>query len=108
MLSGYRIMWMIVMFDLPVITKAQRKDANHFRLSLLDMGYLKCQLSIYAKVCTSKEQAAVQVRQIKSILPPKGDVDILMITDAQFQRIICFQERRNTSPKNQPKQLELF
>lgn len=101
-------MWMIVMFDLPVLTKMQRNDANHFRLSLLDMGYLKCQLSIYAKVCTSQEQAAVQVRRIRNILPPQGSVDILMITDSQFKRIICFQERRNISPKNQPQQLELF
>mgnify|MGYP006188163337 CR=1 FL=1 len=25
MLSGYRLMWMIVMFDLPVVEKAERK-----------------------------------------------------------------------------------
>lgn len=31
-------MWMIVMFDLPVVLKAERKAATDFRNALLDMG----------------------------------------------------------------------
>ena len=108
MLTGYRIMWMIVMFDLPVLTKAQRKAANGFRLSLLDMGFVKCQLSVYAKVCSGKEHISSMVRKVRSALPPHGSVDILSITDAQFKKIISFQERRNVGRKNQPRQLELF
>ena len=39
MLSGYRIMWMVLMFDLPVTTKSQRKAAAKFRQWLLDEGW---------------------------------------------------------------------
>lgn len=39
MLSGYRLMWMIVMFDLPVLEKAERVAAAKFRYTLLDMGF---------------------------------------------------------------------
>ena len=39
MLSGYRLMWMIVMFDLPVVEKAERKAATEFRNALLDLGW---------------------------------------------------------------------
>ena len=38
-LSGYRIMWVFVLFDLPVGTKKERKAATRFRHSLLDLGF---------------------------------------------------------------------
>ena len=56
MLSGYRLMWLIVMFDLPVTTKLERKAASDFRLALLDMGFLRSQYSVYAKFCSSYAQ----------------------------------------------------
>jgi CRISPR-associated protein Cas2 len=36
LLSGYRLMWVMVLFDLPVMTKAERKAATKFRHFLLD------------------------------------------------------------------------
>ena len=42
-------MWLLVMFDLPVKTKGQRKLANGYRHSLLDMGFDRLQLSVYCK-----------------------------------------------------------
>ena len=39
MLSGYRLMWVVVMFDLPVVAKAERKAATEFRNGLLDAGF---------------------------------------------------------------------
>lgn len=35
-LSGYRLMWIFVMFDLPVGTRKQMRDAAKFREFLLD------------------------------------------------------------------------
>ena len=55
-LSGYRIMWLFVLFDLPVGTKKERKAATKFRLSLLDMGFEMSQFSVYLKFCAGKEQ----------------------------------------------------
>ena len=46
------------MFDLPVLTKQERKDANRFRKFLLDQGFDMCQLSVYLRFCAGKEQAA--------------------------------------------------
>lgn len=39
MISGYRLMWLMVMFDLPVQTKKDRKLASKFRNDLLDLGF---------------------------------------------------------------------
>lgn len=56
MLSSYRIMWMIVMFDLPVVEKAERRAATEFRNSLLDLGFEMSQFSVYMRFCTSAAQ----------------------------------------------------
>ena len=38
-LCGYRLMWVLVMFDLPVETPEERKVASGFRNDLLDLGF---------------------------------------------------------------------
>ena len=45
-LNGYSIMWLYVMFDLPVETKAQRKAAAGFRKDLLKDGFSMHQFSV--------------------------------------------------------------
>lgn len=54
-LSGYRLMWILVMFDLPTDTKPQRKAAGDFRNFLLDEGFERSQFSIYARFINGKE-----------------------------------------------------
>ena len=58
-LSGYRLMWMMVLFDLPVLTKKERKAATKFRKFLLDQGFEMSQFSVYMRFCAGKEQAEV-------------------------------------------------
>ncbi|WP_290387130.1 CRISPR-associated endonuclease Cas2, partial [uncultured Muribaculum sp.] len=48
-LNQYKIMWVIVFFDLPVETKKQRKDYSDFRKRLLSDGFTMFQLSIYVR-----------------------------------------------------------
>ena len=60
MLSGYRLMWVVVMFDLPVIEKAERKAATAFRNSLLDMGFAMSQFSVEG--LAEFKTTAVQIR----------------------------------------------
>ena len=38
--SPFRMGWILVMFDLPVLTDTERKTASRFRKDLLDGGYL--------------------------------------------------------------------
>ncbi len=51
-LSPYRIMWLFVMFDLPVGTKTERRQATGFRNSLLNLGFEMSQLEVDPKICT--------------------------------------------------------
>ncbi len=101
-------MWVLVFFDLPTETKKDRKQAGLFRKRLIKDGFTMFQFSIYARHCASRENAQVHIRRVKSILPPKGHVAILSITDKQFGMIELFYAGSEKEPPETPQQLELF
>jgi len=101
-------MWMIVLFDLPVVTPKERKAATGFRKALLDQGFHMSQFSVYYRLLSGKEALDGYVRGIRSQLPPKGKVDILTITDKQYESIISFAGRTKEKNKKNPSQLMLF
>ncbi len=107
-LTGYRLMWMMVMFDLPVTTAAQRKAATAFRGKLLDDGFEMAQFSVYTRLCSGKEQADTHVRRVEREIPEGGKVDILFFTDKQFERMISFTSGRRRGRRKNPDQLALF
>jgi CRISPR-associated protein Cas2 len=107
-LSGYRIMWIMVLFDLPVLTREERKAATDFRNHLLDEGFQMAQFSVYLRCAPSKEAASAYIGRIEQALPPDGKIDILQFTDRQYENIICFRgDSRGASLEN-PSQLALF
>lgn len=107
-LSGYRVMWMLVMFDLPVDSKPARKGATKFRQHLLDLGFEMSQFSVYARFCNGREQFEAYTRRIAEALPSSGDVHVLHFTDRQYENIIRFSGRRMRAAKEKPGQLALF
>ena len=108
MLSGYRIMWIIVMFDLPVVESKERKAATEFRNSLLDMGFEMTQFSVYMRFCTSQAQLDTYCKRVEAALPEGGKVNILTFTDKQYERIISFHGKARQSANKSPDQFDLF
>lgn len=88
MLSGYRIMWVLVMFDLPVSTAVERKRATAFRHFLLDEGFEMSQFSVYLRHMSSREKAQALAKRVVKEVPQAGKVSILFFTDKQFGEII--------------------
>lgn len=108
MLSGYRLMWIAVMFDLPVVEKAERKAATGFRKALLDMGFEMAQFSVYMRFCTSQGQIDTFCKRVEDVLPEGGRVNILTFTDKQYERIISYLGKAKQPLKKSPDQYELF
>jgi len=106
--NAYRIMWIIVLFDLPTGTKVERKDASLFRKILLDDGFTMFQFSIYLRHCPSRENSAVHIKRVKGNLPKKGKVCIFEITDRQFGMMEIFHGRNEIEMAKPSQQLELF
>ena len=107
-LSGYRLMWIFVMFDLPVGTKKQMRDATKFREYLLDEGFEMSQFSVYARFCNGQDSFAAHLRRIESNLPETGDIHVLTFTDRQYENIVRFSSQRRKRPRKNPDQLALF
>lgn len=108
LLSGYRLMWILCMFDLPVDTREDARAATKFREFLLDRGFEMCQFSVYARFCNGKEQFETYTRRIEAHLPPKGEIHILHFTDRQYENIIRFSSQSRRARRKNPDQLALF
>jgi CRISPR-associated protein Cas2 len=108
MLTGYRLMWMMVMFDLPVVEKAERKAATEFRNTLLDLGFEMSQFSVYLRFCASQTQLETYCKKVENALPQGGKVNILQFTDKQYERVISFCGKAKQATKKSPDQFDLF
>lgn len=107
-LNRYEIMWMMVLFDLPVVKKKDRKAAADFRKMLLNNGFAMAQYSIYMKILSGKDACEKYYRIIEGDLPDKGKVDIVTITDKQYENIKSYIGRSKEGKKPPQKQLLLF
>lgn len=105
--SGFRLMWMVVMFDLPTLDEVDRKRANRFRHFLKDNGFEMSQLSVYFKFIGVRENSRRMVRLIENNTPT-GKVSILFFTDKQFSEIICIHNNQIERMPEKPQQLLLF
>ncbi len=107
-LSGYRLMWVVAMFDLPVHDRAARRAYAQFRKALLKDGFYKMQFSVYIRHCTSRENAAVHSARVQAAVPDDGEVRVVIVTDKQFERMQVFWGKRRKATEAPPPQLSLF
>jgi CRISPR-associated protein Cas2 len=107
-LNAYRIMWVLVFFDLPTETKKDRKIYARFRKDIMADGFQMFQFSIYLRHCSSRENAAVHIQRVKKILPAKGHVGIMCVTDKQFGMMEIFRGHELAEAPETVQQLELF
>lgn len=107
-LNAYRIMWVLVMFDMPTETKADRKSYALFRKRIISDGFQMFQFSMYIRHCPSRENAEVHIKRVKNILPAKGHIGVLTITDKQFGSMEIFRGKEEVPKQPIVQQLELF
>ena len=101
-------MWLMVMFDLPVVTVEEKRQYTRFRKYLLREGFLQLQFSVYARFSASRENAQKYYRYIQSAVPPGGRVRLLMVTDKQFGDMVSLYGTKFEAVEKKPEQLLLF
>ena len=87
-ISAYRVMWLLVLFDLPTETKKDIRAYGVFRKNLLKDGFSMFQFSIY--------------------VPPYGKVGVITLTDKQFGNIDLYLGQKIQKVNTPGQQLELF
>lgn len=82
-------MRLVVFFDMPVLTAAQRKRYAQFRKFLIKDGYLMVQKSVYSKLAINDAAASGAIGRLKKSRPAEGLVQVLKVTEKQFATMAC-------------------
>ena len=80
----YRFMRVLVFFDLPTETIKDRKKYSQFRRFLIKEGFIMMQESVYSKLTLNNSATSAIRDKIEKNKPPKGIVQMLVITERQF------------------------
>lgn len=83
----YEFMRLILFFDLPVVSKADRKAYASFRKYLISNGYLMMQYSVYCKLFANREAAVKHMNILQRNVPKKGQIRVLLVTEKQYAKI---------------------
>jgi CRISPR-associated protein Cas2 len=84
---SYRFMRIMVLFDLPTETAANRKNYTRFRKFLIKNGFMMMQESVYVKLALNQSAVTAAVENLKKNKPPEGLVQVLTITEKQFSKM---------------------
>ncbi len=79
-----RFMRMLVFFDLPMVTKVEKKAYTQFRRFLLNDGYDMMQFSVYGRILNGVDAEQKHTQRLVHNLPPAGSVRLLTVTEKQF------------------------
>ena len=79
-----RIMRLLVMFDLPTKTKADKDNYIKFKRFLDDDGYQREQNSVYSRNLLSRASSESHAEQLRKHLPPAGHVVAMELTEKQY------------------------
>ena len=83
----YRFMRVIVFFDLPTVTMEERREYAKFRKYLIKSGFIMMQESVYSKLAQNAAVADSVINNVKKNKPPVGLVQLISITEKQFQKM---------------------
>lgn len=108
--NHYKMGWLMVAFDLPVVTPEERKRATDFRKFLLDDGFQMMQFSVYVRPCVTFARQETHLRRIRLAVPEEGSVRALYITKAQWEKafVIHGKPAKEVIPEEMPEQTLLW
>lgn len=102
-------MRLMVLYDLPVVSKKDRKIYARFRKFLLKDGYDMLQFSVYARICNGQDAVDKHLTRLAANLPPKGSVRSMQITEKQFTGIkVLVGEKKKKESEEFANQLSFF
>lgn len=105
---NYRFMRLLLFFDLPMETSADRRNYSAFHKFLIKSGFIMMQKSVYSKLVVNGVICNAEKSRIGKNLPPSGIVELLEITENQFSRLECLVgERRSTVEESLNRLIEL-
>ncbi len=101
-------MRMMVFFDLPMVTRAEKRAYTVFRRFLLNDGYDMIQFSVYGRILNGSDAEQKHLKRLTANRPPAGSVRVLTVTEnfsgKKGQRIANDAVLKPFFPKENPRQ----
>ena len=80
-------MRLLVFFDLPMVTRTEKRAYQQFRRFLLNDGYDMIQFSVYGRILNGTDAEKKHLVRLVANLPPDGSVRCMTVTEKQFSGI---------------------
>lgn len=80
-------MRLMVFFDLPMVTKSEKRAYVQFRKFLLNDGYDMIQWSVYGRILNGTDAEKKHLGRLADHLPPEGSVRCMTVTEKQYAGI---------------------
>lgn len=84
---SFRFMRVLVFFDLPTETGEDRRNYRLFRKALIKNGFIMVQESVYSRLLTTPSVENSTRNLINKWKPPKGLVQMLIVTEKQYNKM---------------------
>ncbi len=81
-------MFLLVLFDLPTKTDAQKKAYRKLSKGMSYAGFQRLQYSVYTRVCPSQQAADRHTKCIMDLAPAQCHINILRVTDKQMGAMV--------------------
>lgn len=78
-------MRLIVFFDLPVETSAEKREYTRFRRFLIKSGFVMMQESVYSKIILNNTAGDAVKESVRRNRAKRGVVQMLTVTEKQFE-----------------------
>lgn len=81
-------MRVMVLFDLPNVSKVEKRNYVKFRKEIMNDGFIMLQYSIYTRFCRDPQDAQKHIKRVQAVAPKDGNIRILCVTEKQFEDMI--------------------
>ena len=102
---SYRVMRIMIFFDLPTITYNDKRSYTLFRRFLIKNGFLMLQESVYSKLVLNQIVCEQIKDKIKKFCPSSGLVQMLVVTEKQYAKIEYLAGKNYSKVENSDKRL---
>lgn len=83
-------MWAVAMFDVPTGSSKARHEYQKLRNTLLDMGMLMSQYSVYVQHLPQGRSSKPLIDAIKAVVPSDGRVTVFLMSDREYSYAFRF------------------
>lgn len=94
-INYYKQMRILLIYDLPMEEEKDRRIYNKFHKDIISLGFYMLQFSVYTKVIQNETTFKQQYTKLRKLIPSKGNIIILKITEKQYQDMIYLTGERN-------------